>query len=168
MRARIHLMTHLALCLLFLAALSRPALADSAHERTQFGHDITVGPDEKTGEVTCFGCSVRIRGQVTSDVTTFGGSVILDDNAEVAGDVTAFGGNVRMDGPVKINGDLSVFGGRIHRDPTSTVGGDVTNFGGGFWMVLILGLPLIMVGAFIALVVWLIRVITRPRIPATV
>jgi len=153
--------------MLLLAVLSTAALADSTHERTQFGHDISIGPGEDTGEVTCFGCSVRVRGHVTSDVTTFGGSVILEDRGEVAGDVAAFGGNVRLDGPVRIDGDLSVFGGRIHRDSTATIGGDVTNFGGGFWMLLIFGLPLIMFGAFIALIVWLVRILTRHRIPAT-
>ncbi len=156
----------LCICLFFFTAFSTTAFAEKQHERTQFGHDISIGPGEETGEVTCFGCSIRIRGHVTSDVTTFGGSVTLEDNAEIAGDVTTFGGNVRIDGPATVNGDLSVFGGRIHRDPASTVGGDVTNFGGGVWMVLIFGLPLVMLGAFIALIVWLVRIITRPRIPA--
>jgi Polymer-forming cytoskeletal len=157
----------LLLALVSLAAHPTAALAESAHERTQFGHDITVGAGEVTGEVTCFGCSVRVRGHVTSDVTTFGGSVILEDSGQVAGDVAAFGGNVRLDGPVTVDGDLSVFGGRIHRDSAATVGGDVTNFGGGFWMLLIFGLPLVMLGAFIALIIWLVRTVSKPRIPAT-
>jgi hypothetical protein len=157
----------LSLCGLMVVLFSAAALADSSHERTQFGHDISVGPGEEAGEVTCFGCSVRIRGHVTGDVTTFGGSVILEDNADIAGDLSTFGGNVRIDGSAKVNGDLSVFGGRIHRDPGSTVGGDVTNLGGRFWIVLIFGLPFVVLGAFIALIIWLVRMITRPRIPAT-
>ena len=167
MRSKIRIVLRLSLCSLFLAALSTAALADSGRERTQFGHDISIGPDEEIGEVTCFSCSVRIRGHVTGDVTTFGGSVTLEDNAEVAGDVTTFAGNVRIDGSSTVNGDLSVFGGRIHRDASSKIGGDVTNFGGGFWIVLIFGLPFIVLGAFIALIVWLVRMFTRPRIPVT-
>jgi hypothetical protein len=105
-----------------------------------------------------------VQGHVTSDVTTFGGSVILEDDAEVAGDLTTFGGNVRIEGPAKVNGDVAVFGGRLYRDPSSTVGGDVTNFGSGFWTFFIFGLPLIFLGAFIALIVWLVRMLVRPRI----
>ncbi len=166
MRTPITFTARLCLCLLVFAGFSSAAFADRTHERTQFGHDITIGPGEETGEVTCFGCSVRVRGHVTGDLTTFGGTVFLEDSAEVGGEVTVFAGDVRLEGPAKINGDLSVFGGRIHRDPSSTVGGDVTNFGGGFWIVLIFALPLIVLGGFIALVVWLVRMIARPRIPA--
>ena len=39
--------------------------------------------------------------------------------------------------------------------------------GGGFWMLLIFGLPLVMLGAFIALIIWLVRLVSKPRIPAT-
>jgi Polymer-forming cytoskeletal len=166
MDPRLPLILRLCLVSLLIAFVSGAAFADKSRERTQFGHDITVSPDEETSEVTCFGCSVRIRGHVTGDVTTFGGSVTVEDDAEVAGDLTAFGGSVRLNGPVKVNGDLAVFGGRIHRDSASTVGGDVTNLGGGFWIVLIFGLPLIFLGAFIALVVWLVRLLVRPRVPA--
>jgi Polymer-forming cytoskeletal len=158
----------LCVCLLFsLGMLSSAAFADSTHDRTQFGHEISVGPDEEVGEVTCFGCSVRVQGHVTGDITTFGGSIILEDEAEVGGDITSFAGSVRIDGPVTVDGDLTVFGGRIRRDPSSKVGGDVTNFGSGFWVVLIFAVPLMMLGAFIALIVWLVRVIMRPRIAAT-
>ncbi len=163
--------SRLLLCLLTLAFVlatsAQFVFAKNSEDRTQLGRNITVGPDEEVGEVTCFGCSVRIRGRVTSDVTTFGGSILLEDNADVGGDITTFGGSVRLDGAVSVSGDLTTFGGRIHRDPASTVGGDISNFGGAFWVVLIFGLPLIMLGAFIALMVWLIRLIMRPRVPAT-
>jgi hypothetical protein len=152
--------------LLFTVAGSTAALADGAHERTQFGHDIVVGANDEVGDATCFGCSVRIRGHVTGDVTTFGGSVIVEDTGEVAGDTTTFGGNVRLSRATKINGDLTVFGGRIRRDPEAMVHGDVTNLGGPIWLFLIFGLPLILLGAFIALVVWLIRRLLRPSVPA--
>jgi len=167
MRSRVILIVQFTLTLSLLAMLSNVAFGDDTHERTQVGRNITVGPNEEVSEVTCFGCSIRIRGHVDGDVTTFGGSVLLEENAEVGGDVTSFGGSVRLDGAVKVDGDLSVFGGRIHRDSASTVSGDVSNFGGGFWVVLIFGLPLAMLGAFIALVVWLIRVVMRPRVPLT-
>lgn len=167
MRPRIFLIVSLIASTLLLVVSPTALFAKDATERTQVGHNITVGPDEEVSEVTCFGCSVRIRGTVTGDVTTFGGSILLEDSADVGGDITTFGGSVRLDGAVNVGGDLTTFGGRIHRDPAAKIEGDVSNFGGGFWVVLIFGLPLIVLGGFIALMVWLIRIIVRPRVPAT-
>lgn len=151
--------------LIFVTAISTSALADGPRERTQFGHDIVVGPNEEVSDATCFGCTIRIRGHVTGDVTTFGGSVVLEDG-DIAGDTTTFGGNVRLGRGVKVNGDVTVFGGRIRRDPEATIQGDVANFGGPIWVFLIFGLPLVVLGAFIALIVWLVRRLLRPAVPA--
>jgi hypothetical protein len=147
-------------------AFSTNAFADGSHERTQFGRDIVVGPNEEVSDATCFGCSVRIRGHVTGDVTTFGGGVVLEDQGEIAGDTTTFGGNIRLSRGVKINGDVTVFGGRLRRDPEATIHGDVANFGGPIWLFVIFGLPLVILGAFIALIVWLVRRLLRPAVPA--
>ena len=152
--------------LLWMIVLSSPAFADGSRERTQFGRDIVVGPNEEVSDATCFGCSVRVRGNITGDVTTFGGSVVVEDAGEIAGDTTSFGGDIRLSRGVKLNGDVTVFGGRLRRDPEATIRGDVTNFGSPIWLVLIFGLPLIILGAFIALIVWLIRRLLRPTVPA--
>lgn len=154
-------------CLFLVAALSTFAFANGDRDRTQVGHDITVGPHEEMGDATCFGCSVRVRGHVTSDVTVFGGSVVVEDEGEISGDVTVFGGGVRLDREAKVGGDLTVFGGQIRRDAAASVGGDVTNFGGPIWLFLIFGLPLVILGAFIWLIVWLVRRLIGPSVPAT-
>lgn len=153
-------------CLLF-AAFATAASNDSSHERTQFGHNISVGPDEQVGEVTCFGCTVRVRGHVTGEVTTFGGSVILEDQGQIDSDVTVFGGDIRLNKDSKIAGDVALFGGHLRRDPDSSIGGDVSTFTGGIWLFLIFGLPFLVLGGFIALIIWLIRRFSRPAIPAT-
>lgn len=152
------------LCLALAAAVSPLAIADSTPDRTQIGHDISVGPGEELSEATCFGCSVRIRGHVSGDVTTFGGSILVEDHGQVGGDATTFGGDIRLDKNVSVHGDVAVFGGRIRRDPAATVGGDVTNLGPG-WIVLIFALPLAFVGLFVALVIWLIMHLLRPAAP---
>jgi hypothetical protein len=152
------------LCILLVAALSGPAFADSPRDRTQFGHDVSVAPGEEVTEVTCFGCSVRIRGKVSGDVTTFGGNILVEDQGEVGGDTTAFGGSVRLDNGAKVN-ELTIFAGRLRRDPGAMVGGDVTTFTGTIWLLLIFGLPFAILGGLIALIVWLIRRVTRPAVP---
>ncbi len=158
---------HLATVFFLVSFLCTVAFADGSHDRTQVGRNITIAPDEDAGDVTCFGCSVRVRGHVSSDVTTFGGSVIVEDEGEVDGDLTTFGGNVLLDKEVKVGGDVSVFGGHIRRDPATSVGGDVTSVGGRMgWIILIALIPLILFGAFIALIVWLIRRLMQPSLAA--
>ncbi|HUC28158.1 MAG TPA: hypothetical protein VMR80_01190 [Candidatus Acidoferrum sp.] len=151
--------------LLFLTLALSSALADNTRDRTQFGHDINVGPDESIGDVTCFGCSVRVRGHVTTDVTVFGGSVTIEDQGQIGGDATVFGGGVRLEKQARVGGDVTVFGGRIHRDGGTTIGGDVTNFAGSIWLLLIFGLPVMLFAGFIALIVLLVRRLTRPSVP---
>lgn len=151
------------LALIFPAAL----FADGPRERTQFGRDITIAAGEEASDVTCFGCSVRIRGRILGDVTVFAGRVTIEEQGQVNGDATVFGSGVRLDSGAKVAGDVTVFGGQIHRDQSASIGGDVTDFSGPLWLVLIFGLPLVILGAFLALIVWMIRRLTRPSVPAT-
>ena len=151
---------------LFLCALSSRAFAAADHERTQMGHNITVAPGEEVSEVTCFGCSIRVRGHVIGDATAFGGSISVEDEGQVGGDATTFGGGIRLEKDVKVSGDVTVFGGRIHRDSGATIGGDVTNFGGPGWMVVIFAAPIVFLVLFIVLIVWIVRRLVRPSIPA--
>ena len=153
--------------LLLVLALGAPAFAEGSHDRTQFGHDVTIGADEKVAEVSCFSCSVRIRGHVDGDVTTFGGSVVVEHSGFIGGDTTTFGGDLRLDGGATVK-NVTVFGGRIRRDSGASVGGDVATFGGGagLWLFIVFGLPFLILGAFIALIVWLVRRFTRrPAVP---
>ena len=148
------------------AILASSASAQGSHDRTQFGHDISVGSDEEVAEVTCFGCSVRIRGHVDGDVTTFGGSIVLEREAEVGGDTTSFAGDVRLDSGAKVKA-VTIFGGRLRRDPQASVEGDVTTFAGGvgLWLFIIFGLPFLVLGGIIALIIWLVRRSRRPALP---
>jgi len=166
MRNNVRLSLRLSACLLFLVTFPAMSFADGASDRTQVGHNISIGPGEEVSEATCFGCSIRVRGHVSGDVTAFGGNIVVEDQGQVGGDATTFGGDIRIDKEVKVGGDVTVFGGRIRRDPASTVGGDVTTMGGPGWMFLIFLTPLIVFGLFVALIVWLIRRLMRPSVPA--
>jgi hypothetical protein len=154
-------------CLFFLVALSTLAFANGGSDRTQVGHDITIGPNEEVSDATCFGCSVRVRGHVASDVTVFGGSIVVEEQGQIGGEAVVFGRGIRLDKEAKVGGDVTVFGGQVRFDPTATVGGDVTNFGGSIWLFLIFGLPLVFLGGVIALIVWIVRRLIQPSVPAT-
>lgn len=152
--------------LLVLAAcivLSGAGFAQKTHDITQFGHDITIGPDEGVLDATCFGCSIRVRGHVKTELTVFGGSIILQDQAEVGTDANVFGGGIRLEPGAKVDGDVTVFGGKIERDPAAVIAGSVTNFSGGLWMFLIFVLPLMIFGGLVTLIVLLIRRLTRTQ-----
>jgi hypothetical protein len=152
---------------LLLSSAFSYALAAPSSDRTQWGSNITIGAGEETGELTCFGCSIRIRGHVTSDVTVFGGSLIMEDGAVVDGDAAVFAGGMRLEKSVRIGGDAAVFGGRIHRDPGANIGGETSIFSGPVWILLIFVLPLFVVAGFVWFVIWLIRRLMRPAVPAT-
>lgn len=147
--------------------LSAAAYTKNGSSITRFGTNITVGPNDEVGDLTCFGCNIRIRGLVAGDVTTLGGSIAIEDQAQVAGDVTSLGGNLRLENPVKVSGAVTVFGGSIDRAPEASVSGDVTTFSSRGWLLLILASPLVMLGVFVALVIWLIQRARRPSVPAT-
>jgi hypothetical protein len=156
-----------ALCALATAAFSMLAFtaatgAQRSPDYTQIGHDINVSPGQEVGEVTCISCSIRIRGQVSGEATTVGGSIFIEDQAQVAGEVTAIAGDVRLDREVKVSGDVTVVGGEIRRAPEAQIAGDVTSVGGRAWIPLILIVPFLFLGLLIALVVWVIRRFRRP------
>jgi hypothetical protein len=152
--------------LLLWVAFSAAAFAKDNPSYTQLGRSINVGPSEKVGDLTCFGCNIHIRGEVAGDVMTFGGSVSVEDQAQVAGDVSIFGGDARLDRGGRVAGDVSVFGGQIHRHPQAAVAGDVASFGGHGWLLPILLTPIVLLGLLVALIVWIIQRARRPSLPA--
>lgn len=91
----------------------------------------------------------------------------MEDGGQVDSDATVFGGSVRLAANSKIGGGVTVFGGRVDRDRSATIEGDVAVFTGGLWLFLIFGLPFVVLGGLVALVVWVVRRFTQPSVPAT-
>ena len=152
---------------ILLFCLALPSAAFAANPTyTQFGRNIYIGPNEQAGELTCFACSIRVRGQVAGDVTTFGGSVTVEDQGQVAGEITTFAGDIRLDPAVKVAGDVSVFGGQIRRDSGATISGDVTSMGGRHWIVPMMLAPLVFLGLLVWFVIWLVQRKRRPSATA--
>ena len=153
--------------LIVFLGLTAMAFAQGSHDITQFGRDINIGPTDDVLQATCFGCSVRVRGHVKTEVTVFGGSVIVEEQGQIGSDTTVFGGDLRLDSNVKVGGDVVVIGGQVQRDPSATIRGDVVDFKGTIWVFVIFGLPFLILGGFVTLMVLLVRRVTRPRVPAT-
>ena len=145
------------------------ASAKDKPEYTHIGHNITINDDQQVGDVTCIGCSIYIRGQVSGDVTTVGGSIFIEDQGQVDGEVTAVAGGLRLDEGAKIAGETTVVGGEMHRAAGSEIGGDVTHVGGfgWLWLLLIFVLPLGVLAGIVMLIIRLVRRLILPRVPAT-
>lgn len=165
--SRHRLLTVFALpCLILALSLSGTAFAKDNSSYTEFGHDISIGPNQHVGDVTCLGCSIHVHGQVTGDVTTIAGNIILEDQAKVSGDVTAIAGDARLAQGVQVAGDATVIGGELRRDPQATVAGDVTSMFGRGWFALIVLIPFMILGLLVAFVIWLIQRLRSPSVPA--
>lgn len=154
------------LCLALLLSFPVTALASPTPSYTKFGHNIDIAPNQSVSDLTCLGCSIRVRGKVAGDVTTIGGNIVVEDQAQIAGDITAVGGNVRLGAGVQVAGDATVVAGELHRDPQATVSGDITEMGGRGWLLLILLLPFVILGLLVAFVVWLVERLRQPSLPA--
>jgi len=145
--------------------ISTPLLAEQNSDQVHIGRDIYVQPQDKAGDLVCVACSIYIRGQVAGDAVAVGGSVVLQQGAQVAGGVTAVVGDVRLLTDTQIAGDVVAVAGMVKRDPQSKISGDVTSLGGAGWTLLILVAPLMALGGFVALIIWLVQR-RRPVAPA--
>jgi cytoskeletal protein CcmA (bactofilin family) len=149
------------LALLLLLSLGTIAFGQEHDEdRVEFEKNIRIGPDETAGDISCFRCSVYVRGNVKGDILVFAGRVVLEGT--VGGDIATFGGNIRLQPGSKVGGDVAAFGGRVRRDPTAVVGGQVNSIAAQ-WIVLPLAGFVAMFCVFIGFIVWLVA---RRRHPA--
>lgn len=145
----------LVLAFAFLLSVSATAMAEP--EQFQMGHDIHVAADQRTGDLTCLNCSIYIRGEVAGDAFAWNGDVVLETGAKLAGDITTLHGDARLADGAQVGGDVTSIGGAVRRQPEATISGDVSSMSGGGWVFLIFLVPIAILGALIALIVWLIQ-----------
>jgi hypothetical protein len=143
------------------------AYAKSDTDRTQFGRDIRIEAGQRAGDVTCFNCSIHVLGQVSGDVTTFHGNIILEPGARVAGDVTSIWGNLRVDNETRVGGDATAIGGTARVQPQASVMGDRTSLEGSRWILAILLSPVVCLGLLVGFIIWLVQHRRRQARPVT-
>jgi hypothetical protein len=138
------------------ALLVTAAVAERNSDRVQINHDIFLERGQSSGDLVCVNCSIFVRGEVTGDVVTVLGNVLVERGAHVAGSVTTVLGDLRVQSAAQVGGDVVTVAGTLRRDPQAVVGGDATSLGGAGWTLLIVLLPLVFIGGAVALVAWLI------------
>ena len=88
-----------------------------SHQGPSFGANTVVDGDEIVcGNVTSFGGTIVIQGEVQGDVVAFGTSVIIDGT--VHGTITAYGGSITLQNNAAVYGDIHLCQG------SWTLGGD--------------------------------------------
>jgi len=146
--------------LILLVAAARPLAAEpdssAGAARVQTGRDIWVQPDEKAGDVTCFVCSIHVRGAVTGDVFALGGRIVVEQGGAIDGDIATIAGDIVVENGASVGGDAAAIGGSVRRLPQGVIGGDVDSLGVA-WLVVIVVVPLLVLGALVAFIIWLAR-----------
>jgi len=80
-------------------------VAMNSHRRPAFGTNVVVGSNETVcGNVTSFGGTIVIQGNVQGDVVAFGGRIVIDGT--VHGTITAYGGSVTLRDNAAVYGDI--------------------------------------------------------------
>jgi len=144
-------------------ALSVAAFAQKSDEdRVEFGRNINVQEGQTAGDISCFNCSVYVRGTVNGDIAVFGGRVVVEGT--VKHDIAVFWGTVRLEDGAEAGGDVAVFGGTIKKAATATIHGDTVSFGR-VWALLPVGVVVVIAWLIIALIVWLVTRNRRAPVP---
>jgi len=143
------------LSLLFLTALvPSVALANDGGDRVQFFQNITVGPDDRVGDVVCLFCSIRMAGSCGDAVAIFG-SIIVDGPA--SGDVVSVGGGIKLGEDANVSGDAVAIGQGLYRHPEAVVKGQTVSQASPLIFLALIIVPLLPIILVVALVVWLLR-----------
>lgn len=148
----------LPVALLFIS-VTVPAFAKGDHsnnDRASVGQDITVAEGESVGDISCVFCSVHVKGDVSGDIATVLGSVIVEPGHRVYGDVAVVGGDIAMGEESAIGGDLCVVAGSTQLSDNATVHGSRFVLPGRAWLLVSFAPLLILIG-IIWLIVWLVR-----------
>ena len=114
---RVVLVSLLFLCGIPLAAQDPPPR--NPGDIAQVFHDIIIGPNATANVVQCFGCNVYVRGHVTSDILTGGGSIYI--SGLVDGNALAVGGHIDSRSGGELRGHAMAIGGYV----TQTGGGKI-------------------------------------------
>ena len=84
----------------------------------------TVVVDRSTvlcGELTVFGGTVMIHGQLRGNLLAFGGTIAIDGG--VSGDITLFGGSVTLQPGAHVHGSIHLYGGQEVKAPGAILDG---------------------------------------------
>lgn len=119
--------------LIFLVALTAsPALAAGAQSGPQFcfGNSLTVSSGQTVDTILGFGCNITIEqgATVTGDILDFGGNTLVAGTLD--GGITSFGGTVMIQETGVVSGNITSLGGNVRAASGAIVRGGVNQNNG--------------------------------------
>ena len=96
-----------------------------AQDSTHMLRNVVIDAGEQAGDVTCIGCSVRVRGAFRGDIVTIGGGIEIEGT--ITGDAVAVGGSIRVRPGARVEGDALAIGGIVRRDADAAVSGNMVS-----------------------------------------
>jgi cytoskeletal protein CcmA (bactofilin family) len=92
------------------AARQRENDCTNRHHEPSFGGTVVVDTGELVcGDLTAFGGTIAINGEVLGDVVTFGGNVVVA--GKVDGNIDLYGGTVTLQSGSHVHGDINLYAG---------------------------------------------------------
>jgi len=128
--------------------------ANDGGDRVQFFQSITVGADDRVGDVVCIFCSVQMAGS-GGDVVAIFGNIVMDGTA--SGDVVSVGGGIKLGEDANVSGDAVAIGQGLYRHSNAVVKGEVVSQSGPAILLGLIIIPFLPIILVVALVVWLLR-----------
>ncbi|GAC1387083.1 MAG: hypothetical protein NVSMB33_16640 [Ktedonobacteraceae bacterium] len=110
-------------------AASRNTTSDSSdcttkHHSPSFGGAVVVDTDEvECGNLTTFGGTVAVNGEVKGDVVAFNSDIVIAGTVD--GNIDMYGGNVTLQSEAHIHGDIHLYGGHWVEGKHTHINGEV-------------------------------------------
>lgn len=103
--------------------------------QTVFGSHVHVAEDEISDDITVFGGSADIDGEVRGNVTVLGGNLRIDGT--VTGEATVVGSPMFLGPEADVRGNATAVAGYVHREPGARIGGRIEEVSGivGPWWI---------------------------------
>src|SRR5579883_139130 len=134
---------------------SAPASSCTVTQRGPvFGQSLVVGPQEvDCGDLTLFGSTLDVQGQVRGNVFAFGSNINIAGN--VSGNINLYGGKATLRSGSHVRGNISLYGGSERSEAGASLDGAIKNQSqhASFWLP---GISAGFVFPFWSIVTWVI------------
>lgn len=90
----------------FLLLLFILPAAAGGPDRVRFGSDLVVEPGTRVGDVVAIGGDIQVRGTVSGNAVTVGGSIFMSPTGVIQGDAVSVGGRIEKPVGARIGRDI--------------------------------------------------------------
>jgi hypothetical protein len=111
---------------------SSGGICTKSSQGPSFGGNVVIEPKEVVcGDLTLFGGTIEVRGEMRGNVTAFNSNVIID--GVVNGNMTLFGGTVLLSNGSQVHGHIDLYGTRELKEQGTRLDGTITDHAKHYW-----------------------------------